>query len=180
MKGVRPVPDQGSPMTRRDIVIKWTAYAAALILVAALEYYVLGPAPIPLPLLLPMAAVAVGTLEGPLSGAAGGAGAGLLMMGLGHEGAACVAACAAAGWLSGAVAQYVLRRDLLGHMICCAATALCWELWQVGSRLLSGAAALETLLGVAVPEFLWTVALAAPVYWIGRFCCVHYGRIYHE
>ena len=67
-------------MTRRDTIIKWIAYGLALILLAILNYYILGPLPIALPLLMPMAAVAVGTLEG------AGFAAGAVMWGLGHGG----------------------------------------------------------------------------------------------
>ena len=51
-------------MTRHDKILKWTAYLTALLAVAVVNYYVLGPLPIPLPLLLPVLAVAGGTLEG--------------------------------------------------------------------------------------------------------------------
>ena len=167
-------------MTRRDIIIKWAAYGVMLVLLAAVNYYVLGPIPVPLPLLLPMAAVAVGTLEGAPFGAGFGIAAGLAMSGLGHTGLGCVPALSIAGWLSGLVTQYVLRQDVWGHLICCAATAFLWELWQVLSRLLSHTAPLPVLLHTALPELLFTLALALPAYWAGRFCCVHYGRIYHE
>lgn len=167
-------------MTRRDIIIKWVAYGAALILIAALNYYVLGPLPMALPLLLPTAAVAMGTLEGPAFGALYGALAGMVMVGLGHEGMGCIVAASAVGWLSGLVTQYVLRQDLLGHLICCAGTMLCWELWQVGSRYFAGVAGLETLIGVALPELGWSMLFSLVVYWVGRFCCVRFGRIYHE
>ena len=92
-------------MTRRDIIIKWIAYLIALGLAAVVNFYVLGPLPIPLPLMLPVLAVAGGTLEGPRFGA---------------------------------------------------------------------------LYGMAVPELLCSLAFILPVYWAGRFCCIHYGRIYHE
>ena len=47
-------------MTRRDTIIKWTAYLLTLWLVAMVNYYVLGPLPIALPMLLPILAVAGG------------------------------------------------------------------------------------------------------------------------
>lgn len=167
-------------MTRRDIIIKWTAYGVMLALLAAVNYYVLGPLPIALPLLLPMAAVAVGVLEGAGFGAGFGIAAGLVMSALSHGGPGCIPALSLAGWLSGLAAQYMLRRDVLGHLICCVAAGLCWELFQVASRLLAHTAPLLILLRVALPELLWTLALAIPVYWVFRFCCIHYGRIYHE
>lgn len=168
------------PMTRRDKILKWTAYLAALVLAAAVNYYVLGPLPIALPLVLPVLAVAGGVLEGAPFGAIYGATAGLVMSGLGHLGFGCLAALAAVGWASGLAAQYALRRDVWGHLICSVITLLGWELWAVAARLLAGTAPLPALLRVAVPELLWSLAFVLPVYWLGRFCCVNYGRIYHE
>ena len=167
-------------MTRRDTIIKWTAYLLTLWLVAVVNYYVLGPLPIALPLMLPILAVAGGTLEGAPFGAVYGGACGAVMSSLGHLGPGCIVSLAAFGWVSGLAAQYVLRRDVWGHLICSAIAAVLWELWEVGHRLLAHTAPLAVLLRVAGPELLWTLALALPVYWAGRFCCVHYGRIYHE
>ena len=152
-------------MTRHDIIMKWTAYLLAMALVTVVNYYVLGPLPIALPQLLPILAVAGGTLEG---------------ASLGYLGPGCIISLSVFGWLAGLVTQYLLRRDVWGHLICSVVTALIWELWTVGARLISHTAPLEVLLRVALPELLWTLALALPVYWAGRFCCVNYGRIYHE
>ena len=167
-------------MTRQDTVIKWTAYLLTLWLVAGVNYYVLGPMPIALPMLLPILAVAGGTLEGAPFGAVYGGACGAVMSGLGHLGPGCIAALSLFGWASGLTTQYLLRRDVWGHLICSAVTALVWELWTVGAHLIARTAPLGVLLRVAVPELLWTLALTLPVYWAGRFCCVNYGRIYHE
>lgn len=167
-------------MTRRDAILKWTAYLLTLWLSAVVNYYVLGPLPIALPLMLPILAVAGGTLEGAPFGAVYGALCGAVMSGLGHLSPACVISLSAFGWISGLTTQYVLRRDVWGHMICSGGAVLLWELWEVGRRLLAHTAPLPVLLRVAAPELLWTLATILPVYWAGRFCCVHYGRIYHE
>ena len=74
-------------MTRRDIIIKWIAYLIALGLAAVVNFYVLGPLPIPLPLMLPVLAVAGGTLEGAPFGALYGMACGAVLSGLGHLGA---------------------------------------------------------------------------------------------
>ncbi len=167
-------------MTRRDNIIKWIAYGVALAVITVFNYYIFGPLPISLPLLLPMAAVAVGTLEGSRFGAGFGLAAGLVMATIGHGSLLCLPLLSAIGWLCGLLTQYVLRRDLVGHLICAALTLLLWELAQVISRLAGHAAPLSTLLGVALPELLWSLGLSLPVYWVGRFCCVHFGRICHE
>ena len=168
------------PMTRHDVILKWIAYLAALAVTAVVNYYAVALLPIPLPLLLPVLAVAGGTLEGAPFGAVYGMACGAALSGLGHLDPWCVAALSLFGWGAGLSAQYVLRRDVWGHLICSVAAALVWELWTVGTRLVSHTAPLEVLLRVAAPELLWTLALTLPVYWVGRFCCVNYGRIYHE
>ena len=168
------------PMTRRDHIIKWIAYLLALLAVTVVNYYVLGPLPMALPLLLPSLAVAGGTLEGAPFGAVYGAVCGAVMSGLGYLGTGCIVSLSAFGWIAGLATQYVLRRDVWGHLICSIGALLCWELWEVGHRLLLHTAPLQVLLRVAGPELLWSLALTLPVYWLGRFCCVNYGRIYHE
>ncbi|MGN0985948.1 MAG: rod shape-determining protein MreD [Candidatus Enterenecus sp.] len=167
-------------MTRRDFIIKCLAYGAALAVIAVLNYSVLSRLPISLPLLLPMAAVAVGTLEGPRFGAGFGLAAGLAQSALAHASLLCVPLLSALGWGCGMLALFVLRRDLVGHLICSLGAMVLWELFQVGRRWLGGVAALPVLLKVALPELLWTLLLSLAVYWICRFCCLHYGRIYHE
>ena len=168
------------PMTRRDIILKWTSYLTVMFLVAVVNYYVLGPLPISLPLLLPVLAVAGGTLEGAPFGAVYGAACGMVMSSLGYLGPGCVVSLSLFGWLSGLTTQYLLRRDAWGHLICSLFSILIWEGWTVGVRLVSHTAPAGVLLRTAAPELLWTLALALPVYWAGRFCCVHSGRIYHE
>ena len=102
------------------------------------------------------------------------------MSGLGHLSPWSIAALSAFGWVSGLCAQYVLRRDVWGHLICSCFALLCWELWAVVSRLATHTAPLDVLLRVALPELAWSLAFTLPVYWLARFCCVNYGRIYHE
>lgn len=167
-------------MTRRDIIIKWIAYLTALGLAAVVNFYVLGPLPIPLPLMLPVLAVAGGTLEGPRFGALYGILCGAVQSGLGNQNAGCIAALALFGWAAGLTTQYALRRDVWGHLICSLAALVLWDGWAVGIRYLRHVAPLEILLRVAVPELLCSLAFILPVYWAGRFCCIHYGRIYHE
>ena len=167
-------------MTRRDTILKWTAYLVVLWLTAMVNYYVLPSLPIPLPLLLPVLAVAGGTLEGAPFGAVYGMVCGAAMSGLSGGHALCIAALSAFGWIAGLITQYVLRRDVWGHLICSGGMLVLWEGWEVGSRALRGVAPLLVLLRVGGAELLCSLIFILPVYWAGRFCCVHYGRIYHE
>ena len=167
-------------MTRRDIILKWIAYLVAAWLTAIVNYYVLTSLPIPIPLMLPVLAVAGGTREGAPFGAVYGMVCGALLSGLGNGHALCIAALSAFGWIAGLITQYVLRRDVWGHLICSGVMLVLWEGWEVGVRLLGGVAPLTVLLRVGGPELVCSLILILPVYGAGRFCCVHYGRLYHE
>ena len=167
-------------MTRRDTIVKWIAYLVILWLTAMVNYYVLPSLPIPIPLLLPVLAVAGGTLEGAPFGAAYGMACGAALSGLSGRSALCIAALSAFGWIAGLIAQYVLRRDVWGHLICSGGMLILWEGWEVGTRALRGVAPAAVLFRVGASELLCSLIFILPVYWAGRFCCVHYGRIYHE
>ena len=167
-------------MTRRDVIIKWAAYLLILWLTAMVNYYVLPSLPIPMPLLLPVLAVAGGTLEGAPFGAVYGMACGAALSGLGARNTLCIAVLSACGWVAGLIAQYVLRRDVWGCLICSVGVLALWECWEVGVRVLRGVAPAEVLLRVGASELLCSLLFILPVYWAGRFCCIHYGRIYHE
>lgn len=167
-------------MTRKDIALKWLAYLAALTVVTIFNYNILDMFPISIPLLLPVAAVSAGILEGPKFGAAFGMVVGLVLSAAGHKGLLALPLMALLGWLCGLLALHALRRDLLGNLLCAGGAILLWEVWQVGIRLILHTAPLNLLVMVALPELLWTFVFITPVYWVFRFCCVHYGRIYHE
>ena len=168
-------------MTRRDLIIKWTAYGVALALVVVLNYCGLTFLPLgAVPLMIPAMAVAVGILEGAVSGAGFGIAAGVVMAAAVHGSPLWICGLAAVGWLCGLLAQYVLRRDFVGYLLACFIGGLLYAFCQTVFRLLTGVAELPVLLEVAVPEFLWTMVFALPVYGGSHFCCRHFGRIYHE
>lgn len=167
-------------MTRRDTIIKWTAYGVILAVIAVLDYFVLGRLPVVCPMLLPAAAVAAGTLENPKFGAGFGMACGVIMAALGHRSLLCIPVLAAAGWAASLVAQYVLRKDLVGCLICAVILLTAWELVTLLWMGRQTDAPLTLLLRIVVPELLWSVVFLFPVYWAVRFGCVHYGRIYHE
>ena len=117
-------------MTQRDLVLRGAAYGVALALITIVNYYVLGLLPIPLPLMLPAAAVAVGALEGEKFAAGFGLAAGLLMATAGHASLLVIPVLTAAGWMTSLLTQHVLRRDLVGHLLCMLILLLAWELCQ--------------------------------------------------
>lgn len=166
-------------MTRSDKIWRCAAYGVVLVIVAVLNYALLTRIPMALPLLLPMAAVAMGVLEGPRFGAGMGAVAGVLFAAVGHESEALIPVLALLGWGCGVLAEKVFRRDLVGHLLCALGVMFLWELIRVVWLTLSHMAGPGLLVKVAAGELLWTLALSVPVYWMCRFCCVRYGRIYH-
>lgn len=167
-------------MTRRDVTFKVLAYSITLVLLALINYQILPLTPLPIPLLMPVCAVAAGCLEGGRFGAGVGAAAGAIMATLGHGGWGCLAVLCVVGWLCGLLGQYVLRQDLWGHMICCVVLLVLWEVAQLATVLAQTGAPLGVLLPLAGGEAVCTLVWAFPVYGWNLFCCVHYGRIYHE
>jgi uncharacterized membrane protein len=168
-------------MTRRDFIWKWASYSVVLVVVTILNYNVLTLLPLgAVPGLLPTLAVAVGILEGAAAGAGFGLAAGVMQAAATHGSFGWVVVLAAAGWLCGLLAQYVLRRDIVGYLLACLVAGLLREGLEVGLRLLVGTAELSVLLQVAIPEYVWTIVFSIPVYGMCHFCCQHYGRIYHE
>ena len=130
-------------MTRSDFMIKWGVYALAILPIWFLEVYVLNRLPVlgVTPMLMPLAAVAAAVLEG----ATGGAGYGLFVG-------------------AGALAQYALRQNLVGCLLCSFGALLCIDAVRVAVHLLRGSASLGALLRVAVPEALWSMVFVFPVY----------------
>ena len=168
-------------MTRSDFGLKWTAYGVALALMLVLNYYVLSFFPfISVPLLIPVMVVAVGVLEGARPGAGFGMAAGVLLSAATHGSVLWVCGLSLVGWVCGLLAQYVLRRDFVGFFLAALAVGGLRAAALLVLGLLRGTAELSVLASVALPEYLWTLIFAAPVYLLCRFCCRHFGRMYHE
>ena len=161
-------------MTTRDFCIKWGVYALALLPVWFLECYVLNRFPVlgVVPTLLPLAAVAVGVLEGGSAGAGFGRFVGIICDAVTPDSrGAMIAGLALLGAGAGLLAQYALRQNLLGCLICSAAALGIIDLVRVFWHLMVGTAPLPALLGVALPEILWSLVFTFPVY--GIFLWVH-------
>ena len=68
------------------------------------------------------------------------------------------------GMAAGALAQYALRQNLVGCLLCSLGALLCIDAVRVAVHLLRGSASLGALLRVAVPEALWSMVFVFPVY----------------
>lgn len=159
-------------MTTKDFCIKWLAYALALALVWVLEAYLLSALPLfgIKPMLLPLCAAAVAVLEG----ASGGTGFGLavgVLFDATHPGVPGVSILLMAllGLGLGLLAQYVLRQDLVGCLICSALALASIDALRIFRRLLLNSAPLDGMLVLAGKELGWSMCFAPLVYLVFRW-----------
>ena len=162
-------------MTRQDFFIKWGVYALALLPVWFCEVYVLNRFPLfgVTPMLLPLAAVCVAVLEGAVAGAGFGLGVGILCDAayFGTNGAMTLGLCLL-GVAAGALAQYALRQNLLGCLLCAFAALALIDAVRIVWRLLGGGGELGAMLSLAGREIAWSLVFVFPVYalflWVFR------------
>lgn len=159
-------------MTRQDFFIKWGVYALALLPVWFLELYVLNRFPVfgVTPMLLPLAAIAVAVLEGAVAGGGFGLAVGILCDAayFNTDGAMTIGICVL-GILAGVVAQYALRQDLVGCLLCSFVGLVLIDLVRMAARLLAWQTPVSAMLAVAVPEVLWSMVFVTPVYLLFRW-----------
>lgn len=160
-------------MTTRDFIIKWLAYALALLPVWFADAFLLTALPLfgVTPMLLPLCAIAVATLEGATAGAGFGLAVGILYDAVTLEGIPGVMTflMALLGLGAGLLAQYALRQDLIGCLICSALALVSIDLLRIARRLLSKTALLQPMLAVAGKEILWSLCFVPLVYLLFRW-----------
>ena len=156
-------------MTRQALFHKWFLYALALFPVGLLDACILSRYPLfgVRPMLLPLAVVAVAVLEGSHAGAGFGLGVGLLWALAYSSGKGMmVIGLTLVGLLTGAAAQYALSQSFLGCLLCSAGALAAIDLWRIAVRLFVRSAGWTSMLRVAVPEILWSLAWTPLVYLI--------------
>ena len=153
-------------MTQRDFLTKWLIYGLALLPVWFLEVYVLSRISLfgVSPTLLPLAAIAVAVLEGGASGAGFGMAVGVVCDAVYGTNGAMTLSLTLLGAAAGITAQYLVRQNLVGCVLCSAAGLFLIELFRVGWRLLFQVADLPALLRVAAPEFLFSMIFTPLLY----------------
>ena len=147
-------------------MIKWGVYTLALLPVWFLEAYVLSRVPLwgVSPMLLPLAAVAVAVLEGASGGAGFGVAVGVLCGAVYGTGGLIVLGMCLIGLGCGLLTQYVLRRDLLGCLLCAVLGLGLVDVARVVMRMAGGERDLPAMLSLAGREILWSLVCVAPVY----------------
>ena len=164
-------------MTHRDLIHKWFVYCTlGLLPLWVLDAHILPRFPLfgVTPMLLPLAAAAVAVLEGSFAGAGFGLAVGLLWE-MGYPGGfgLLVVGLSLAGLAIGALAQYALSQSLPGCLLCSAGLLVLLDGLRVARGLITHAAPLSALLGVAIPECLLSMAWVPVVYLI-------FSRIYQR
>ncbi|MDD4715996.1 MAG: rod shape-determining protein MreD [Oscillospiraceae bacterium] len=157
-------------MPIRNWMIKWSVYSLALLLVYFLQTLVTDRILIfgVRPDLIPVAIAAVAVLEGGVGGAGFGLGAGLFSLAVFHSaGILALLIYPLAGALVGLLAEYVLQNTFLSCALCVLIFFTVLELWRILPPLIGGAAFLP-LLGIALPEFLYSLLFTLPVYALFR------------
>ncbi len=162
-------------MTRRDLVIKWLLYALAVLPVWFAEVYLLNRFKLfgVSPMLLPLTAAAVAVLEGSTAGAGFGLAIGVLCDAVYGSSGAMTASITLLGAAAGVAAQYRLKQNLTGCILCSFAMLFLIDLGRVLWRLLAGVAPLSALLSVAVPEVLYSLCFVPLVYLLFRVVYDH-------
>ena len=163
-------------MTQQDLIIKWSHYAAAALLVFFLERCIFARLPVlgVIPMLIPLAVVMTAAFEGSAAGAVFGMAAGAVcVICIPRTSLWVVLAFAAIGLLCGITTQYAISRSLGGCLFCSAATLLLMDGARVLYWLLFRDASPLPLLKVAGPEILYSLALAVPIYLL-------FSRVYQK
>lgn len=158
-------------MTTRDFIIKWLAYALALLPAWFAQCFLLSGFPLYgiKPMLLPLCAMAISTLEGPVAGAGFGLAAGMLFDAAvpGTPGVMTFL-MALLGMGAGILTRYALRQDLLGCFLCSAGALVIIDALRILPRIFRGYP-LPAMLRVAGREILWSLCFTPLVYLLFRW-----------
>ena len=154
-------------MTRRDFLIKWLAYALALLPILILALYILPRTPIfgIIPALLPVAAITVAVLEGPIGGAGFGLFVGILADAFipGTPGVMTFVLCFLS-FCAGTAARYGVHQNLAGCLICSGAGMVLINLARFLLLWIRGTAEPTVLLLTGLDEVLWSLVFLPLIY----------------
>lgn len=163
-------------MTQQDLIIKWSHYGAAALLLFFLERCVFSRLPIAgvVPMLIPLAVVMVAAFEGSGAGAVFGMVAGAVcVISFPRTSLWLILVFTCIGLLCGITTQYAISRSFSGCLFCAAVTLILTDFLRVVYLALFRNASLLPLLKIAVPEILYSLVLALPVYLL-------FSRVYQK
>lgn len=149
--------------------IKWTAYSLAYLFMHLLKFGLFNRIPVngAVPEFATIAVAAVGCFEGPFSGALYGLGVGLFCSAVYYRaGSMMIAICTLVGWLSGLTTDRQVGKNFLGVVLCGSLSIVLLEGIRVFYYHFFGRNAMETLLAIAIPEGLYSLAFVIPMYFL--------------
>lgn len=147
--------------------IKWALYTGAFLLVFFFESCVFNRFPIrhAVPELAPLAVIAVGCFEGSMSGAVYGLIVGLFCNAVYYRsGAIMIPTCTVMGIVSGFTNGKTIGQTPLGMAVCSVFGMALLECGRVFYYHFFGGNPTDTLWAIAIPEGLYSLAFALPVY----------------
>lgn len=149
-------------------LIKWASYSAAFLVVFFFECCLLNRFPIhgAIPILSVLVVTATALFEGAVNGAVFGLFIGLFCSAVYYRaGLMMIPLYTIIGACTGATRKQKIGRSLLGCAICSLGGLILLELCQVIRHLLGGTP-LRVLLGLAIPEILYSLPFLVPVYFL--------------
>lgn len=157
-------------------LIKWLLYSAVFFLFFFLECCIFNRYPIhgAVPVLAPLTVITVACFEGSLSGSLMGLAVGTLCSLVYYRGGALmIPVCTVLGMLAGITTTRQMGKTLPGTLLCDVEGIFLLEFFQVSLQHVFLQTELDPLLQIAVPEGLYSLLFALPVYWL-------YRLIYHR
>jgi len=157
-------------------MIKWSHYGIAALLIFFLERCVFSRLPVMgvTPMMIPLTVVMVAAFEGSTAGAVFGLGAGTLcVICFARLSPWLILGFTLVGLLCGITTQYAISRSLAGCLLCTAMTLGLGDLSRILYWMLFRDASLRPLLGIAVPEIVYSLVLTLPIYFL-------FSRVYQK
>lgn len=164
-------------MSRRDLILKWLAYTAAFFLGWFVVAGILSHMPVMrcVPTLIPGAIAMVAVLEGSTGGSVFGLCLGLLGCLSGVTGANMILCGTLIGMLAGLLQERPRRSELPACLAAAAAAIAGTELVQLLLNRLAGRGSWAAVSGIALGEFLYSLVVAVPAYFLFYFVYRRFG-----
>ncbi len=158
-------------MSRRDLILKWLAYAAAFFVGWFVVAGILSHLPVMrcVPTFLPGAIAIVAVLEGSTGGAVFGLCLGLLSCLSDVTGASMILCGTLIGMLAGLLQERPRRSEFPACFAAAAAAIAGTELVQLLLNRLAGYGSWVAVGRIALGEFLYSLAVAVPAYFLFYF-----------
>lgn len=164
-------------MSRRDTVVKWLAYTIAFLVGWFFVAGIFARLPVAgcVPTLIPAAVAFAAVLEGSVGGAVFGLCLGLFGCLSGAAGVSLILCGTLIGMLAGLLRERPRRSEAPACLLSAAAAIAGTELVQLLLNRLTGKGSWGAVSRIALGEFLYSLAVAVPAYFLFRFVYRRFG-----